>query len=146
MTSHPLTRVEFHALNALADGIEPLEFVLGSLSGEGIKLSRDEFLVLMFGLCRRGYITISQAPIPAFGQEFSERAITPVCPEDIAGDLEVAFQETYAHGGYLRSAAIPADTPLAGVPFGIYFDLTPAGRVEWEESLKFSRRLSTKWV
>ena len=131
MTSHPLTRVEFHALNALADGIEPLEFVLGSLSGEGIKPSREEFLVLMFGLFRRGYITITQAPIPAFGQEFSERAINPVCPEDVAGDLEVEFQKTYAHGGYLRSAAIPADALPAGVPFGIYFDLTPAGRAEW---------------
>ena len=132
MSSHPLSRVEFHALNALADGIEPLEFVLGSLEEQGIRLSRDEFLVLMFGLFRRGYITISQAPIPAFGQEFSERPIAPACPEDIAGDLEVAFQETYAHGGYLRSAAIPADTPPAGIPFGIYFDLTPTGRAEWD--------------
>ena len=132
MSSYPLGRVEFHAFNALADGIEPLEFVLGSLEGEGIKLSRDEFLTLMFGLFRRGYITISQAPIPAFGQEFSERAITPACPEDIAGDLEVAFRDTYVHGGYLRSAAIPAGTPPAGVPFGMYFDLTPAGRTEWD--------------
>jgi hypothetical protein len=48
------------------------------------------------------------------------------------GDLEVAFRDTYAHGGYLRSAAIPAGTPPAGVPFGMYFDLTPAGRTEWD--------------
>jgi hypothetical protein len=132
VSNNPLSRVEFHALNALADGIEPLEFVLGSLEGEGIKLSRDEFLALMFGLFRRGYITISQAPIPSFGQEFSERAITPASPEDLAGDLKVPFQETYAHGGYLRSAATPANTPPAGIPFGIYFDLTPAGRAEWD--------------
>ena len=132
MSDQPLSRIEFHALNALADGTEPLEFVLGSLEQEGIKPSRDEFLALMFGLFRRGYITISQAPIPAFGQQFSERAITPASPEDIVGDLEVAFRDTHAHGGYLRSVAVPADTTPAGVPFGIYFDLTAEGRAEWD--------------
>ena len=132
MSNSPLSKIEFHALNALADGIEPVEFVLGSLQGEGITLSGNEFLAVMFGLFRRGYITVSQAPIPAFGQEFSERTITPDRPEDIVGDLEVAFRETYARGGYLRNAAIPAETPPAGVPFGIYFDLTPEGRTEWD--------------
>ena len=132
MNNQPLSRVEFHALNALADGIEPVEFVLGSFEEEGITLSRDEFLAVMFGLFRRGYITISQAPIPAFGQQFSERTITPASPEDIVGDLEIAFRDTHAHGGYLRSVAIPADITPAGVPFGIYFDLTPEGRAEWD--------------
>ena len=131
MTSNELTRAEWCALNALADDIEPVEEVSRSLRQDSFTLSADEFLQTMFGLIQRGFVIVSQAPIPAFGQQFSERTITPSRPEDIVCDLDAEFRETYARGDYLRRVSIPADSEPAGVPFGIYFDLTYLGRAEW---------------
>jgi hypothetical protein len=120
-------------LNALADDIEPVEEVMRSLREDGFALSAHEFLQTMFALVQHGFVTVSQAPIPAFGQQFAERAITPMCPEDMVGDLGAEFRETYRHGDYLRRASIPAESEPGGIPFGIYFDLTAAGRAEWDE-------------
>ena len=133
MSSQLLSPVEWNALNALADDMEPVESVFRCLREDGVTLSADEFLATMFGLYRRGFITITQAPIPAFGQQFSERAITPSSPEEIVGDLDAAFREAYRHGDYLRRVSIPADSAPAGIPFGIYFDLTAEGRAEWSK-------------
>jgi hypothetical protein len=133
VSSHELTRAEWCALNALADDIEPVEEVVRSLREDGFALSVDEFLHTMFALVQRGFVMVSQAPIPAFGQHFAERAITPTCPEDIIGDLGAEFHKTYRYGDYLRRASIPAGSEPAGIPFGIYFDLTAAGRAEWDQ-------------
>jgi hypothetical protein len=133
VSSEQLTRVEWCALNALADDIEPVEEVFRSLHEDGFTLSADEFLQTMFALVRRGFVTVSQAPIPAFGQSFPERAITPSRPEDIVGDLDGEFRQTYARGDYLHRVSIPAGSEPGGVPFGIYFDLTSAGRAEWDK-------------
>jgi hypothetical protein len=133
VSSHELTRAEWCALNALADDIEPVEEVARSLREYGFTPPEDEFLQIMFGLVQRGFVTVSQAPIPAFGQRFPERAITPSSPQGIVGDLDVDFRETYARGDYLRRASIPVGSEPGGVPFGIYFDLTPAGRAEWDK-------------
>ena len=132
MSSQELTRAEWCALNALADDIEPVEEVSRSLRQDGFTLSADEFLQTMFRLIQRGFVTVSQAPIPAFGQQFSERTITPSRPEDIVGDLDAEFRQTYARGDYLQRVSIPAP---GGVPFGIYFDLTSAGRAEWGKAI-----------
>ncbi len=133
MSSEQLTPAEWHALNALADGSGPIEEVARTLRGEGLTLSPREFLATMFRLFRRGFVTVSQTPIPAFNQQFSERVITPSQPADIVGDLEAAFRETYEHGDYLSRVAIPADSAPAGVPLGIYFAFTPEGRAEWDK-------------
>jgi hypothetical protein len=134
VSSHELTRTEWCALNALADDIEPVEEVSRSLREDGFTLSADEFLQTMFVLIQHGFVTVSQAPIPAFGQQFSERAITPSRPEDIVRDLDAEFRETYARGDYLRRISMPADSEPGGVPFGIYFDLTSLGRAEWNKA------------
>ena len=104
-----------------------------SLREDGFVLSADGFLQTMYNLVQRGFVTVSQAPIPAFGQRFSERAITPSRPEDIVGDLDAQFRQTYTRGDYFRRVSIPAGSEPGGVPFGIYFDLTAAGRAEWEK-------------
>ena len=133
MSSHELTRAEWCALNALADDIEPVESIMRSLREDGFTLSADEFLQLMFTLVQRGFVTVSQAPIRGFGQDFAERAISPKSPRDIVGDLESQFRETYERGDYLHRIAIPTDSTPAGVPFGIYFDFTSSGRAEWDK-------------
>ena len=126
---------EWHALNSLADDIEPVEAVFRSLHREGFTPSADEFLAIMFALFSRGFVTIRQASISGFGQQFAERTITPSQPHEIVGDLDSAFREAYSLGDYLHHVAIPADSTPAGVPFGIYFDLTPAGRTEWNKPI-----------
>ena len=133
MTSHELTRTEWCALDALADDIEPVESVMQRLREEGFTLSGDEFLQVMFGLAQRGFVTVSQAPIRGFGQQFAERAISPTSPADIVGDLQHEFCETHQRVDYLQRIAITADSDPAGVPFGIYFDLTASGRAEWDK-------------
>ena len=130
-----LSPTEWHALNSLADDIEPVESVSLSLRREGLSPSADEFLATMFRLYRLGFITIRQAAIHGFGQEFQERTITPSQPSEVVGDLDELFREFYTAGHYLHSVSIPADAPPSGVPFGIYFDLTPAGRTEWNKPI-----------
>ena len=125
-----LSPAEWHALDSMLDDIEPVEEVARAIREAGIVFSADEFLATMLSLFRRGFITIRQAPIPAFDQEFSDREITPLQSSEIVGDLDAEFRATYAHGDYLRRVSIPADSEPAGVPFGIYFNLTSSGRAE----------------
>jgi hypothetical protein len=119
----PLKREEWIALEAFADDdIEPLEQVFFALRAEDVMLAPTQFLALMFGLFREGFVSIQQSPI--MGQEFIERAILPATPAAIVGDLGADFAEFYSRGEYLRQY------DGGGVPFGIYFLLTESGRVE----------------
>ncbi len=133
--SEEVSPAEWHALDSMADDMEPVEEVARAIREAGILCTPDEFLETIASLFRRGFVTIRQAPMPAFGQEFPEREITPSKPGEIVGDLDAEFRATYAHGDYLRHVSIPADSAPAGVPFGIYFDLTPSGRAEWEKPI-----------
>jgi hypothetical protein len=134
--SEGLTKAEWAALDSLVDDVmEPIEEVSRALRDYGLDLTSGDFLALLFGLFRRGFVTVRQAPIPAFGQAFEERVLSPTEPGKMMGELEHCFQESYAAGDYLRRVAIPADSPPTGVPFGIYIELTPAGRAEWDNPL-----------
>jgi hypothetical protein len=119
----PLKREEWVALDAFSDDdMEPLEQVFFALMADGITLTPTEFLALMFGLFRAGFVTIQQSPI--MGQEFTERTIVPAAPAAIVGDLAAEFAEFHSRGEYLRKYGD------AGVPFGIYFVLIDSGRAE----------------
>ena len=118
-----LKREEWIALDAFSDDdMEPLEQVFFALRSYGVTLTPAQFLALMFGLFREGFVSIQQSPI--MGQEFIERAIVPATPTAIVGDLGAEFAEFYSRGEYLRQY------DGAGVPFGIYFLLTESGRIE----------------
>jgi hypothetical protein len=131
-----LTKAEWVALDSLADDVmEPMEEVSRALRDYGLDLTSADFLVLLFSLFQRGFVTVRQAPIPAFGQAFEERVLSPTQPRDMLGELGHSFEESYAQGDYLRRVAIPADSPPTGVPFGIYIELTPTGRAEWDSPL-----------
>lgn len=117
--------MEWCFLNALADDIEPVEEVFRSLRESSFEVSANEFLVIIFTLFNRGFITIQQAPMEAFEQNFVERNVIPSRPAYVVGDLGNSFREFFANGDYLRRY------DGAGIPFGIYFDLTIKGREEW---------------
>jgi len=118
-----LNREEWIALDAFADDdMEPVEQVFIALKRGGVTQTPAQFLSLMFGLFRKGFVTIEQRAI--MGQDFPERAILPTTPAEIVGDLGAEFEEFFSRGEYLRKY------DGAGVPFGIYFVLTESGRVE----------------
>jgi len=117
-----LNREQWIALDALSDDMEPVEQVFFALRDSGAALTPTQFLALMFGLFRAGFVTIRQSPI--MGQEFIARVILPATPAEIVGDLDAEFAEFYSRGEYLRRHQ------GGGVPFGIYFVLTEPGRIE----------------
>ena len=124
---NPLSQLEWLVLNALADDMEPVEAISHDLChNSGLTLSADQFLTVIFNLYCRGYLTVKQAPIPAFGQQFAERILDPSQPHEVVGDLDAPFRQAYATGDYLRHVM------SAGVPFGIYCELTASGRGEWD--------------
>ena len=128
--AEPLSKAEWIILDALADDIEPIEEVARSLRAYGLRVSAEEFLQLSFQLYKHGFIQIWQAPIEAFGQSFEETYLLPESPGEIVGALDLHFRQAYSSGDYLLYAAITPDD-FGGVPFGIYYTLTPAGRIEW---------------
>ena len=131
-----LSPIEWQALSALADDMEPVEEVLRSLRDNDFPVSADNFLATMFSLFTQGLITISQEPLQCFGQDFPERVISPSVPSDIVGDLDSVFRETHGNGDYLRRVSVPHDDPFpGGVPFGIYFRLTPSGEAELDQPI-----------
>ena len=73
--------------------------------------------------------------MPAFGQQFLGRVISPSQASEIVGDLGTEFCAAFNHGDYMRRVAIPSDSTPAGVPLGIYFDITTTGRAEWNKPI-----------
>ena len=86
--SEGLTKAEWAALDSLIDDVmEPIEEVSRALRDYGLDLTSGDFLALLFGLFRRGFVTVRQAPIPAFGQAFEERVLSPTEPGNMMGEL-----------------------------------------------------------
>jgi hypothetical protein len=129
-----LTEIQWSILNSMVDDImEPLEEIAKDLRGKLPYLSADDFLQNIFFLYQQGFVTITQQPIPAFGQIFTEKTILPLSPQDVVGDLEWSFEEFYALRDYARKESIPSGSESAGVPFGIYVALTEVGHKEWDD-------------
>lgn len=126
---------EWEVLNALADGMQPIEGIYEWIAHFSPDLLIDPRHLpdVLYSLFKRRYVTIMQKPISAFGQEFSTRTITPYKPKDVLGDLAGEFIRFCSEKTYLRFESIPTGSEPAGVPFGIYAEQTELGRVEWDK-------------
>jgi len=121
-----LTRQQWLALNSLADGIEPFEIVYQDYSDTDASVDPLALLEDLFGLYRAGLVAFRQEPVKGSGQEFRDRPLQPACAADIAGDLAGSFEQFRKRRTWLQS---PGDV---GLPFGIYVEMTPSGRKEWD--------------
>jgi len=129
-----LTRPQWLILNSLADQDEPLESVYAAFSEGDRSQDPAQLLPVLFALSEMGFIVFRQEPIRALGQELASRDINPAKPADIVGDCAGAFEEFRAKRDYLAHLTLgggPYASP-AGVPFGIWVEMTPAGRAEWD--------------
>jgi hypothetical protein len=121
-------------LNSLADQDEPLEAVYAACSEGNRSQDPAELLPPLFALSQMGFVVFRQEPIRALGLELASRAINPAKPSDIVGDCMEAFEEFRVKRDYLAHLTLGGgpDTSAAGVPFGIWVEMTPAGRAEWD--------------
>jgi hypothetical protein len=128
-----LSRPQWLILNCLADQDEPLESVYSAFS-EDRSQDPAQLLAILFALSEMGFVVFRQEPIRALGQELASRAINPATPADIVGDCAEAFEEFRMKRDYLARLKLgggPYASP-AGVPFGIWVEMTPVGRAEWD--------------
>lgn len=123
-----LSRHQWEVLNSLADGSEPFEQIAIDAFGLDPTVTPACVLSDVYALNGMGYVSICQIPLRAAGQMFEERAINPTCEEEVVGDLQEQYRQFEATGGFLVQVA---DT---GVSFGVYLDMTDAGRVEWDRN------------
>jgi hypothetical protein len=129
-----LTRPQWLILDCLADRDEPLESVYAAFSEEDRSHDPAQLLSVLFGLYEMGYVIFRQEPIRALGQELASRVISPTCPAEIVGDCAEAFEEFRSKRDYLVSLTLGTGeyAATAGVPFGIWVEMTRAGRAEWD--------------
>jgi hypothetical protein len=129
-----LTRPQWLILNCLADQDEPLESVYAAFSEDDRSQDPAQLLPVLFGLSEMGFIVFRQEPIQALGQEMASRAINLARPADIVGDCAEAFEEFRAKRDYLAHLTMGSGSyaSSAGVPFGLWVEMTPAGRAEWD--------------
>ena len=128
-----LTRPQWLILNCLADEDEPLESVYAAFSEGDQSHDPARLLSVLFALYEMGFVIFRQEPIQALGQKLASRPINPASPAEIVGDCGEAFEEFRAKRDYLAHLTL-GDGPYAspaGVPFGIWVEMTPAGRAEW---------------
>lgn len=131
-----LTKPQWLILNCLADQDEPLESVYAAFSEGDRSQDPAQLLPALFALSEMGFVVFRQEPIRPLGQELVSRSISPTKPTDILGDCAEAFEEFRVKRDYLAHLTLgsgPYASP-AGVPFGIWVDMTPAGRAEWDRS------------
>jgi hypothetical protein len=121
-------------LNCLADQDEPLESVYATFSEGGRSQDPAQLLPVLFALSEMGLVIFRQEPIRALGQELASKAINPTKPADIVGDCTEAFEEFRAKRDYLAHLTLGGGpyATSAGVPLGIWVEMTPAGRAEWK--------------
>lgn len=127
-----LTRGQWNILNCCADADEPIEQVYANYSEHDQTVDPALLLSDLLRLYQSGLITIRQIPMDWCGQEFAERNINPESPDDIVGDLRDSFDEFRRKREWLCYEQGGQYTGPSGIPFGIWIDMTPAGRAEWE--------------
>jgi hypothetical protein len=121
-------------LNCLADQDEPLESVYAAFSEGDHSQDPAQLLPILFTLSEMGFVVFRQEPIRALGQELASQPINPARPADIVGDYAETFEEFRTKRDYLTHLTLgggPYASP-AGVPFGIWVEMTPGGRAEWD--------------
>jgi hypothetical protein len=137
-----LTEIEWFILGALRDDyIEPFEFIDKIVMNKDKSFTPDNTLEIIFKLVINKMVIVKQEPIPAFGQVFKEKRIYPKVKEEILGDLYEYFQNYLKKRDYLSKMASGVTKGEAGIPFGIYFGITPQGE---EEYIKYQNIYSEK--
>jgi hypothetical protein len=123
-----LSKHQWQVLNSLADGSEPFEQITIDALALDPTITPGGVLSDVYALYGMGYVSIDQVPLCAADQTFNARAINPTCEEEVVGDLREQYLQFEATGDYL------VQVDHAGVPFGVYLDVTDAGRVEWDRN------------
>lgn len=129
-----LNAIQWYILAGLADGDEPFEAVDGNLKAIGKAIGKEfdpeDILIALFELYKLGFITIKQMPISPLGQNFEEKDINPDNPHEMLGDLEQFYDLYCQKREYLWKFDAGNRGEPAGIPFGIWFDMTERGRSE----------------
>ena len=130
-----LDRIQWEILSSLTDGDEPFEVVDGCVEDYDPSVTPDQVLLVLLDLYKQGFLTIKQVPMTAFKQEFSKKNIRPRShPREILGDVYSDYEEYCKKRDYLWKVRLGSnDEEPAGVPFGIWFDMTDKGRNECDK-------------
>ena len=130
-----LTKRQWLLLDRLADQDEPLECAYNAYADGDRSIDPRRMLDDILLLVQRGLITIRQEPISALQQTFKTKTITPKSASEIVGDLTDDFENFCVKRDYLHYATLgEGPNATAGVPFGIWIDMTTAGRREWNDA------------
>ena len=127
-----LSKLQWGILDSLVDQDEPFEAIYNSLKDININIEPNEMLEELFNLYKSHYITIKQIPITPLGQNFKKKNIEPFSPTEILGDLEQYYHLYCEKKDYLWKFDAGNTGSSAGIPFGIWIDITEKGRTEWE--------------
>ncbi len=127
-----LSRLQWIVLNSLADGDEPFEIMdMDIVKADAESTPRDTLGHLM-GLYRMGFVTLAQAPLSGH-QDFEEKPITPEQPEDIIAEFAGPFRLYCEKRDWTQTDDTTVAGTNIGIPFGVYAEMTEAGRREWEK-------------
>jgi hypothetical protein len=134
-----LTKKQRSILDILRNDEEPFEFVDSVIEEIDPESTPLDTLNELLDLYKMGFVIIKQQPITALNQDFSAKEIHPESARDILGDLFEYFEHYCRERKYIWELDIGDGS--AGVPFGIWVELTPSGREEadkreYEEYLK----------
>lgn len=130
-----LTRRQWFLLDALSDQDEPLESLYNAYTDGDRTIDPHRMMDDIFQLFQQGLITIRQEPVSVFQNDFERKAIIPNSASDIIGDLKNEFISFCSKRDYLWHITLgEGSNATAGVPFGIWIDMTEAGRREWRNS------------
>jgi len=123
-----LTKKQWSILDILQNDEEPFEVVDGVIGEIDPDSTPLDTLNELLNLYKMGLVTIKQQPITALNQDFLVKEIHPESAKDIIGDLPEYFEHYCRDRKYIWKLDIGSGP--AGVPFGIWIQLTPSGREE----------------
>ncbi len=127
-----LSRQQWIVLNSLADGDEPFEIVDMDIEGADAESTPQDTLRHLTDLCRMGFVTLTQTPLSDL-QDFEEKPLTPERPGDIVADLAEEFRLYCEKRDWIQTDDVTVAGAKIGIPFGVYVEMTEAGRREWEK-------------
>ncbi len=125
-----LTKKQWSILDILQYDEEPFEVADGVVLEIDSDSTPFDTLNELLTLYKVGLVTIRQQPITALKQDFLAKKICPELARDILGDLSEYFEHYCRDRKYIWELDLGSGP--AGVPFGIWVELTSSGREEVE--------------